>query len=695
MMKSFLSLCFTLLPFGILSTPLSATPLQNTLEHDKSFLLTTYALSNHHYRQQDIEKTIALSYQDYLDALDPWHLYFTREDVDEFKALYPKSLSVDNPLITPFAIYNRYLERAKALHQWSLERLEQPLDLTRTDTITFPDLSDHHTQRPYFANLSEAQTYQEKRLTDQIIRLMLSGKSEEKAVSMLKRRYQSALKGLEQITAQDAFDVYMNVIASRFDPHTTYFSPRESKDFDINMSLSLEGIGAVLSQQDEKLLVRELIKGGPAERGGVIQVKDQILGVAQGADGEMVDVVGWRLDKAVDLIRGKKGSTVRLLLESEQGNIREVSVERDRVKLEEQAASSTVESVTLNGKTYRLGVITLPSFYMDFDAAAKGDKDYRSTSRDVKALLEKLKKEHVDGVVLDLRSNGGGSLQEAIATVGLFIDHGAVVIVDNKKGRQVESDKDKGVSYDGPLAVLVDQNSASASEIFSAAIQDYQRGIVIGSTTHGKGTVQSMVALNRFASGADRRLDLGSLKFTNATFHRVTGDSTQLAGVSPDIRLPVGYNPEKQGERSTKYPLEWHQVKPASIQAYKLINDSMRQVLWEKHQERMENLPSLQRWQSHLADNRQLLEENTWSLNLEQRQALYQSRKESRKAYEASQRESIPPLKRDDKALKALETANLFREEDDEKADFVPDVAMFESLNIVHDYLSLLTNKLQ
>lgn len=693
MMKSLLSLCLSL---SLCASPISAKSLQNTLEQDKSFLLSVYALSKHHYRQQDLNRIAAEIYQDYLNTLDAWHIYFLRSDIEEFSALYPPNkLETDNPLIAPFAIYNRYLERNRALNEWSLARLEQPFNLNRNDSITYPDLNDHNTVRPYFETLEQVHAFQEQRLTDQLIRLMLAGKSEEKAIEMLKRRYRSALKGLEQMTEQDVFTIYMNVIAGRFDPHTTYFSPRESKDFDINMSLSLEGIGAILSQQDEKLLVRELIKGGPAERSGNVKVKDQILGVAQGEDGEMVDVVGWRLDKAVDLIRGKKGSKVRLLVEPENGTIREITLERDRVKLEEQAASATVEEVHLDGKTIRLGVIVLPSFYMDFDAAAKGEKDYRSTTRDVKALLQQLKKDKIDGIVLDLRGNGGGSLQEAISTVGLFIDHGAVVLVDNKQGVKIESDEDKGVSYDGPLAVLVDQSSASASEIFSAAIQDYQRGLVIGSTTHGKGTVQSMIALNRFALRADRNRDLGSLKFTNATFHRVTGGSTQLKGVTPDIALPIAYDTSKIGERSTKYPLEWHQVSSTPIKPYTLMNDELRKALSLRHQARMNDLPSLQRWQQQLATTRTRTEERTWSLNLAERQAQHQARRNERKAYETLQRQEIPPFKRDDKALKALETANLFREDDEDKIEFVPDLAFFESLNVVHDYLSLLTNKQQ
>lgn len=555
-------------------------------DHKKSFRLMVQVLKKHHYRKDD-NRDLEI-FNDYIQYLDSNRLYFSQDEIQAMKSLLSASINDlnDDDLTAAFSIYQMYRENAQALNEWSIERLNQPFDLNREDEVHYPYYEGHleRITRPFEASRAAIHAQQEKRLQDQLIRLMLAGKSEEEARQSLLERYQRSLKSLKQIEAQDIFDIYMNVVAGHFDPHTAYLSPRSSEDFDINMSLSLQGIGAVLSRQEDRTLIRELIAGGPAAKSGLIKVKDQILAVGQGQDGEMIDVVGMRLDKTVNYIRGKKGSTVRLLIES-NGETREVQLIRDEIKLEEQAATYTIE--TLNGK--RFGLIDLPSFYMDFDGARQGKKDFRSTSRDLSRILTALKKEKVDGVILDLRNNGGGSLIEAIASVGLFIDTGAVVVIqDQEENRKEERDEDRGAIYNGPLMVLISEHSASASEIFAAAIQDYQRGIVVGHNSYGKGTVQTLTPLKRFSLGSDK--DLGSVKFTTSMFFRVNGYSTQLHGVKPDISLPSNEHLNAVGELAQAYPLPWRSIKAADIKAYAYLDAARLNELERAHQQRLQDI---------------------------------------------------------------------------------------------------------
>lgn len=660
-----------------------------TPTNQKTFYYVLNLLKNYHYQPQALADVAGDIHREYLDLLDPNHLYFLASDVADFQKYQNNLLDLRKEnLEVPFAIHNVYTQRAEALHHWTIERLQKPFDLTTNETITYPDSRDK-TPRPYFETLEALHEHQEKRLTEQLIRLMLSGKTEERARQMLADRYKSALKSMKQQTAQDVFDMYVNALTTRFDPHTNYLSPRHSEDFDISMKLSLEGIGATLTLRDEKIQVRDLIVGSPASKSS-LKLKDHILGVAQGKDGEMVDVVGWRLDKAVDLIRGKKGTVVRLLVESDHsGEIKEVSLVRDTIKLEEQAATATVEE--LNGK--KIGLIHLPSFYLDFEGRKSGKKDYRSTAQDVKKILQNFKKEKVDGVLIDLRGNGGGALAEAIDTVGLFIDEGAVVAVADKKNTAYQKDEDKGTSYDGPLGVLIDMGSASASEIFAAAIQDYQRGVIIGNNSFGKGTVQSMIDLSRF--GKNKSEKLGNMKFTTAMFHRVNGGSTQLKGVQPDVALPEPFELEQVGEVALDYALKWQEIEPAKIRTYNQINGQMIGELKRLHDERITQESALQRYQERVKELQQQSKQLTWSLNLSQREQEYQQRKDARKLYERLQRESIPALKVDERTKKRLNEQNLFVDEKkgEEIQDFVPDVDLFEGLNIFADYINLLGNQ--
>lgn len=668
------------------------SPLSVSDKYQKAFLLSLKLLDEHHYHEAQLDGLSADVFDDYLNALDPAHTYFLQGDVDEFAADRDHFLTpVDAQRIrTAFDIFERYRKRADAMNQWTLERLTQPFALDTDQEVYIPPYHQEN-KREWPKTLEDATTYQEARLTDQIIRQILSGKTQEEAIETLTKRYKSANKRLGQTTSDDVFDIFLNVITTRFDPHTNYLSPRVSEDFDIGMRLSLEGIGAVLSVDDEKVTIRELTPGGPAAKSGKLHIRDQIIGVAQGEDGEMVDIVGWRLDKAVKLIRGKKGSLVRLLIEpvKNSGGAKEVVIKREEIKLEDQGAQAYIEEVEEQGIKKRIGVIRLPSFYMDFDAAQHGKKDFRSTSKDVERLLLNLQDDGVEGVIVDLRGNGGGSLYEAVQTVGLFIDQGPVVSVSNTDGSvREEVDETPGAVYDGPLAVMIDHYSASASEIFAAAIQDYQRGLIIGSNTFGKGTVQTMIDLNRFVS--KNNTALGKLKFTIAMFHRVNGDSTQLKGVAPDITMPEGLGLDVVGEQAEKHAMKWKQVRPSEFTPTGDINPDLLSAVRDRHTKRMLDDPALSRYKEYVRRVTAENDKSIWSLNLKQRQQEYRDWERYSDAYEAAQRDSVPSLASDAKRKSDIEKRNEYAKDENDKEEFVPDVALYEALNIFYDFLVML-----
>lgn len=661
-----------------------------------SLQLTANLLSKYHYRAQTqheqlLDEISASVIDDYLHALDYSRIIFLQSDIEEF-AHFRQSLRQNTrtgDLSAAITIFERYRERNIALNHWTLERLKQPFDLNTTQTITYPRDVYENRRAPWRKTLEEVHDFQEKRLTDELIRLVMSGRSEEKAVEMLVKRYQSVEKRLNQMTSDDVFDMYMNTIANNFDPHTNYLSPDNSEDFDINMSLALEGIGATLSYKDDKITIRELLPGGPAYKSGKLKINDQIIAVAQGKDGEMEDIVGMRLDKAVRLIRGKKGTLVRLLIEpaNAAANLHEVTIERDRVKLEDQAAQAFVETLSENGTETKIGVIRLPSFYMDFQGAREGEKEYRSTSRDVERLLKELKAENVSAIIIDLRNDGGGSLYEAIRTVGLFIDQGPVVMVSDINGNvNVEKDKDAGAIYDGPLAVMINSASASASEIFAAAIQDYKRGLIIGTNSFGKGTVQTIIDLNRFVP--DTAPKLGEVKFTIAMFHRINGSSTQKKGVQPDIAFPTIRALEEMGESKNPHSLDWKAIPPADYVLYNNITDREIATLQQNHESRMLSLPVLNRFTDYIKRLGAENERNVWSLNVDVRRQQYDAWKKYTETYEYDQQDAIPPLNADAKRKKDVAERNAVADEED-KERFIPDIELYEALHVLKDFTQL------
>ncbi len=439
--------------------------------------------------------------------------------------------------------------------------------------------------------------------------MRLNGKDDARIVEDLTKRYSNRLKRTRQTQSEDAFQVYANALTSAYDPHTQYFSPRTSENFNINMSLSLQGIGAVLRSDDDYTTVVRLVPAGPADKSGLLQPEDRIVGVGQGRDGRIVDVVGWRLDDVVELIRGPKDSTVRLeVLRGKHDESRIVEIVRDTVKLEEQAAKKRLLTMDHNGSPRRIGVITVPAFYVDFKAMQRGDPEFKSTTRDVARLIEELKSEGAEGLIIDLRNNGGGSLAEANSLTGLFIKSGPTVQVKNASQRvNVYSDSDGKVAWDGPLAVLVNRLSASASEIFAGAIQDYGRGVIIGNQTFGKGTVQTLIPLNR-----------GQLKMTQAKFYRISGKSTQHQGVIPDIEFPELLDPNEIGESALDDALPWDVIYPVRFPRSTRVSDAAP-ALNRKHQQRVAHDPDFKYLYALAEFNRAQRERKVISLNEETR----------------------------------------------------------------------------
>jgi len=433
----------------------------------------------------------------------------------------------------------------------------------------------------------------------------------------LKTRYERLAKTFSQFNAEDVFGIYMNSITESYDPHTNYLSPRASDVFNQAMSLSLEGIGAQLQTDNDYTKIVKILPGGPAEKSDKIHVNDLISGVAQGDKGEIVDVVGWRVDEVVKLIKGPKGTTVRIqFIPASEGTgaaAREVTLVRDKIKLEDQAAKKKVINYQSNGRNMKMGVIELPSFYMDFEAYQKGDPDYRSTTRDVRNLITELQKEGVDGIVMDLRNNGGGSLEEAIQLTGLFIKNGPVVQVKSSDNRvAVYDDDDQKVLYNGPLVVMTNRFSASASEIFAGAIQDYGRGVIVGESTFGKGTVQKVLDLGRFIDSSE---PVGELKLTFQKFYRVAGSSTQHKGVIPDVKLPSALGDEQFGESSNPSALPWDVIKPANFTKVTDINGKVIADLNKSYQERVKVDPSLKKYITETEELKNNLSHTKISLN--------------------------------------------------------------------------------
>jgi carboxyl-terminal processing protease len=588
----------------------------------KEARVISYILDNNHYRKLRLNDSLSAAILDrYVDELDNSKSYFLASDVKSFARF---KYSIDdltrNENVNPaFEIYEVFAKRYSERMDYVMNNLiQKDFDFT-VDEYYQTDRG----KESWAATKDELNEVWRKIIKSQALSLKLAGKKPEEITQALKTRYQRFSKSFSQFNADDVFNIYMNAITESYDPHTNYLSPKQSDLFKQQMSLSLEGIGAQLQAENDYTKVVKILPGGDAQKSGKVNVNDLIIGVGQGKEGEMVDVVGWRLDDVVKLIKGPKGTTVRLQLlpakTGVNGPSQEVLLVRDKIKLEDQAAKKEVINYSMQGRSVKLGVISLPSFYMDYEAYQKGDPNYRSTTRDVKKLIGELKAENVDGIVMDLRNNGGGSLPEAVDLTGLFIKDGPVVQVKNSASKvEVLPDDDKEIFYSGPLVVLTNRFSASASEIFAGAIQDYQRGVIVGESTFGKGTVQTVLDLNRFINEKD---PVGELKLTFQKFYRVTGSSTQHKGVVPDINLPSALKVEQYGESSYPSALPWDVIKAVPFQKTDLVNNQVVTELSKSYLERTKSDISLKKYIEETNDLKMNLSQTKVSLNESKRRA--------------------------------------------------------------------------
>jgi len=657
-------------------------------------------IEDRHYASRRYDDSLsAQHFTAYLDALDPQRMFFNADDIDTFSQW---RLALDNAgragdLAPAFTMFNRYHDELKDRLTRILSTLPETIERFDYEVEEYLDID--RSAMPWAQDDAELNERWRKRIKNQALSLLLAEKAPEEIPETLERRYQSQLKRLAQYNAQDVFQIYANTLAEQYDPHTNYFSPRRAENFDINMSLSFEGIGAILQIDDEYAKVTRLVPAGPADKQGGLRPSDLIMGVGQGEAGPIEDVIGWRLDEIVDLIRGPRDTIVRLEVIPDKGKSdqrRVVPIRRNEVKLEEQAAQKEIiEFTDENGQAHRVGVIDIPAFYIDFEAYRQGDKFYRSTTRDVKKLVDELVSDGVEGIVIDLRDNGGGSLQEANQLTGLFIEYGPTVQIRSAESRVWRDGKRRRSQYyEGPLAVMINRLSASASEIFAGAIQDYGRGIIVGEQSFGKGTVQSLVPLQE-----------GQLKITESKFYRVSGGSTQHRGVVPDINYPSLFDPEKIGESALDNALAWDQIAPTRFNRYHNY-DTIIPTLASLHNARAANDPDYQFLQDQVD-----LAEDARAISV---LPLQQSGRIAMRDEQEALALAIENKRRLSKGLEPLETLdtdddladgapNASREETalphsqaedvgDEEEEETPDVLLLETGKILVDAISLRPN---
>jgi carboxyl-terminal processing protease len=580
----------------------------------------TRLIEEFHFSRPNVDNSYSSAILDrYLDSLDGSRMYFLASDIANFgRYRYEMDDRVKSGELQPvFDIFNVFMQRSHERISYALELLATQPDFSVDEEFHFD-----RTDLPWPVSEDAMRDVWRRKVKSDALSLMLTDQTWEETVELLTERYENQYKRITQLTQDDVFETYMNAVAHTMDPHSSYLSPRQSEEYRIQMSLSYDGIGASLQADGDYVKVMDVIPGGPAQIDGQLKPEDRITAVSQGAEGEFVDVIGWRLDDVVQIIRGPSGTTVRLQVlpaGATPGSAQKViPLIRDKVKLEEQAAKKAVETIEVDGQQLKVGVITVPSFYQDFAARSRGDAEYTSTSRDVARLIGELEAEGIVGVVMDLRQNGGGHLTEATELSGLFIDDGPVVQLKETSGSvQVLDDPSPDqVVYDGPLVVLVDRYSASASEIFAAAIQDYGRGIVIGQQTFGKGTVQNLFSLDRVMRGDNN----GQLTLTIGKYYRVTGDSTQHRGVIPDIALPSRVDPETVGESSRDTALPWDRIQATRFRTMDAL-DAAVDVLREAQSQESANDPEFGFLLDEIAAIERIRQQKTVSLNLEARKA--------------------------------------------------------------------------
>jgi carboxyl-terminal processing protease len=581
-------------------------------------------IAHEHYRRAPLDDHLSSLILDrYLDAIDGARSYFFASDIAEFERYrYQLDDAIKNGDVEPaFVIFRRYQQRSRERMAYAIDLLSKKPDFEVDESFNFD-----REKEPWPANAAEMNELWRKRVKNDALSLVSAGKQWPEAVDVLRKRYEHVAKRMDQSKPDDVFEAFMNAFVLSLDPHSNYFSARNSEEYNIQMSLSYEGIGASLQLTDDYVTVIDVIPGGPAATSGPpakISANDRITAIGEGKSGELTDVIGWRLDDVVQKIRGPGGTTVRLQVlpaGAAPGSVQKVvDFTRNKVSLEGQASHKAMRTVTRNGKEVKVGVITVPSFYQDYDASRAGAKDYRSTTRDVQRLISELRKDGAEVVIMDLRANGGGYLPEAESLTGLFIDRGPVVQLRDTSGHiEVDDDPIPAIFYSGPLVVLVDRFSASASEIFAGAIQDYGRGLIIGQQTYGKGTVQNAHPLNYTIFG--RKPELGQLNVTIGKYYRITGESTQDRGVTPDIALPSLIDANEVGESTRDRALPWDHIEPATFR----VEGDLKPVaaaLEKLHTERTAGSADFKYLREDIAALEAMRSQKTLSLNLKTREA--------------------------------------------------------------------------
>jgi carboxyl-terminal processing protease len=602
------------------AAPAAAAALAPTEQENYVARRVADIVSHEHYRRAPLDDHLSSLILDrYLDAIDGARSYFFASDIAEFeKYRYELDDAIKTGDVEPaFVIFRRYQQRSRERMAYAIDLLNKKPDFEVDETFNFD-----REKEPWPANTTEMNELWRKRVKNDALSLISAGKQWPEAVDVLRKRYEHVAKRMDQSKPDDVFEAFMNAFVLSLDPHSNYFSARNSEEYNIQMSLSYEGIGASLQLTDDYVTVIDVIAGGPAAVSGKLAASDRITAVGEGKTGELVDVIGWRLDDVVQKIRGPGGSMVRLQLlpaGAAPGSVQKViDFTRNRVSLENQASKKSMRTVTRNGKDVKVGIITVPSFYQDYDASRAGAKDYRSTTRDVQRLITELRKDGAEVLIMDLRANGGGYLPEAESLTGLFIDRGPVVQLRDTTGHiEVDDDPNPAIFYSGPLIVLVDRFSASASEIFAGAIQDYGRGLIIGQQTYGKGTVQNAHPLNYTIFG--RKPELGQLNVTIGKYYRITGESTQDRGVTPDIELPSLIDANEVGESTRDRALPWDHIEPA---AFRVEGDlkPIAATLTKMHAERTAASADFKYLHDDIAALEAMRRQKTLSLNLKTRE---------------------------------------------------------------------------
>ena len=672
MINKFFLIFLLSLPFQVHASKLNEIDAFNFTEEQIQLAIEIIqTLESNHLVKKEYREIKYEAFEVFIERLDPNKNIYTDKEVLKVLSNIKTESDIKEDLQIAYDLFNKYIDRYQERYEVQIEFLKEV------------DEEDLQGDRKIERSLSEASRQISSEAlrglwqdlsTNDVIQLMLAGNSLDESVEKTIKRMNNQLNYFQQTRGEDVFNIFVNSIASIYGPHTSYMSPKTSEDFDINMSLSLEGIGALLSSDGLYTSISSLVPGGPAEKTDSLKPEDKIIGVGQDEEGEIVDVIGWRIDDVVDLIRGPKGSKVRLEIIPSTAlsdtETKEVEIIRNVVKLEDQAAEKKILSLTRNNKEYKVGVIQLPAFYFDFDAYQKRDYNYKSSSKDVKRLLKELKIQNVDGLVFDLRNNGGGSLYEANALAHLFLGRGTTVQVKSSKGHIQGLGERWGYQFfDKPLVVLVNKFSASASEILAGAIQDYDRGLVVGTSTFGKGTVQKVDLLSS-----------GQIKFTESKFYRVSGSSTQNLGVEPDIKLPSLFKIEELGESNLDRALEHDNIPKTSFKNFNRVSTFL-EPLREKSMTRItksalfDSVEAKKKWQ---AEN----EINFLDLNLKTRMKQKDKIEEFLLSNENSLRKALN--------LPTYESYKDFveREDDPEILD-VDEEVLGEAANILIDLIEL------